>query len=178
MILYQLQCADGHQFEAWFRDSATYDTQAKAGDIECPMCGGHKVSKALMTPNVPRKGADTRAAARAEAVQDAQQTRLSKAAEAAADSAAETLAGGEGEAAEARATEVARQILRAVEKIRDHVETNYDYVGDKFADEARAIRYGDSEERGIYGEATEEESEELAEEGIEFQRLPRLPKRN
>jgi len=159
MILYQLQCADGHQFEAWFRDSATYDTQAKAGDIECPMCGGHKISKALMTPNVPRKGADTRAAARVEAVQDAQQTRLSK-------------------AAEARATEVARQILRAVEKIRDHVETNYDYVGDKFADEARAIRYGDSEERGIYGEATEEESEELAEEGIEFQRLPRLPKRN
>lgn len=74
--------------------------------------------------------------------------------------------------AEAKAHEVARRILTAVGKLRDDVEQECDYVGDQFADEARAIHYGDAEERGIYGEATDDEAHELEEEGIEFIRLP------
>ena len=52
MILYDLNCADGHAFEAWFKDSKAYDRQAKAGRIACPICGQTKVSKALMAPNI------------------------------------------------------------------------------------------------------------------------------
>ena len=56
MILFDLKCADGHVFEAWFRDGATFETQAKAGEIACPVCGDTAVAKALMTPNVARGG--------------------------------------------------------------------------------------------------------------------------
>jgi len=64
--------------------------------------------------------------------------------------------------AEAKAHDVARRILTAVGKLQDKVEEECDYVGDQFADEARAIHYGETEERGIYGETTDAEAEELA----------------
>ncbi|MFP6730539.1 MAG: DUF1178 family protein [Alphaproteobacteria bacterium] len=54
MILFDLKCAEDHVFEAWFRDSETYDTQAAAGEIECPLCGDCRITKALMAPNVAR----------------------------------------------------------------------------------------------------------------------------
>jgi len=73
---------------------------------------------------------------------------------------------------EARAREVARQILDAAGKIRNAVEENFEYVGEDFADEARAIHYGDSEDRDIYGEATEKEAAELDEEGVAIARIP------
>jgi hypothetical protein len=79
-----------------------------------------------------------------------------------------------GYAAEKRAQEVAEQVLNAAKKLREVVEENFEYVGDDFADEARAIHYGDTIERDIYGEATEKEAEELDEEGIDFTRIPKL----
>ncbi len=52
MILFDLRCANGHDFEAWFRDGATYDQQLEAGAVSCAICGDTQVSKALMTPAV------------------------------------------------------------------------------------------------------------------------------
>jgi len=57
-------------------------------------------------------------------------------------------------------------------KVREHIKDNFDYVGDKFADEARKIHRGETEERAIWGEATPEEAEQLAEEGISAAPLP------
>ena len=57
-------------------------------------------------------------------------------------------------------------------KVRKHVESNFDYVGDKFADEARAIHYGEKEEREIYGETSIHDAVELIEEGINVEPLP------
>jgi hypothetical protein len=57
-------------------------------------------------------------------------------------------------------------------KVRKHVESNFDYVGDKFADEARAIHYGEKEEREIYGETSIDDAIELIEEGINVEPLP------
>ena len=54
MILFDLKCADDHVFEAWFRDSETYDAQAASGEIACPLCGDSHIAKALMAPNVAR----------------------------------------------------------------------------------------------------------------------------
>lgn len=54
MIVYDLKCAEGHQFEAWFRDSAAYEAQVEANDVTCPICGSAKVHKALMAPNLAR----------------------------------------------------------------------------------------------------------------------------
>lgn len=79
---------------------------------------------------------------------------------------------------ERRAREVAREILQTVDKLRREVEENCDNVGDKFAEEARRIHHGETEERGIYGEATDAEAVELDDEGIEFYRLPRVERRD
>ena len=67
------------------------------------------------------------------------------------------------------------QLRRMLQQLRRHVETTCDYVGDRFAEEARRIHEGDADPRGIYGEASDEESRALAEDGIEVARLPWIP---
>ena len=61
-------------------------------------------------------------------------------------------------------------------ELRAHVEKNCDYVGPAFAEEARKIHYGETEKRNIYGEASSEEAESLKDEGVEFGRIPWLPR--
>lgn len=57
-------------------------------------------------------------------------------------------------------------------RARQHVSQNFDYVGDGFAEEARAMYYGEQEDRPIWGETTRDEREALAEEGIPALPLP------
>ncbi|WP_421787849.1 DUF1178 family protein [Hyphobacterium sp.] len=57
-------------------------------------------------------------------------------------------------------------------KVRQHISKNFDYVGDRFAREARAIHEGEKPERAIYGETTPAESKALAEEGVPCAPLP------
>ena len=61
-------------------------------------------------------------------------------------------------------------------QVRQQVEDNFDYVGDAFAKEARAIHEGKAEERGIYGEATPAEIKALVEDGVPVAALPPKPK--
>ena len=56
MILYNLKCPQNHSFEVWFKDSGTYDKQAKRKQIECPICSDTAIEKAIMAPNVLMKG--------------------------------------------------------------------------------------------------------------------------
>jgi hypothetical protein len=67
-------------------------------------------------------------------------------------------------------------VMEAMGKIRQHVKDNFDYVGDAFAKEARAIHEGASEDRGIYGEARPDEVKALREDGIGVAPLPPDPK--
>jgi hypothetical protein len=67
------------------------------------------------------------------------------------------------------------QLRTALVELRRQVETNCAYVGERFAEEARRIHYGEADPHGIYGEASAEESRELAEEGISFGRIPWIP---
>jgi hypothetical protein len=64
------------------------------------------------------------------------------------------------------------QMRAALVELRRQVETNCDYVGERFAEEARRIHHGEADPHGIYGEASADESRELAEEGISFGRIP------
>ena len=69
-----------------------------------------------------------------------------------------------------------RQVMmETMGKVRRHVEDNFDYVGDSFAAEARAIHEGKSEDRGIYGEATPAEVKKLAQDGVPVAPLPPEP---
>src|SRR3546814_12344484 len=66
MIVFDLRCAGGHVFEAWFGSSADYDDQRARNLVACPICGDASVEKALMAPNVAAKGNRTGDAAPAE----------------------------------------------------------------------------------------------------------------
>ena len=52
MIVYNLRCKNGHEFEGWFKDGATFDGQAAERKLTCPVCETHGVEKALMAPAV------------------------------------------------------------------------------------------------------------------------------
>ncbi len=69
----------------------------------------------------------------------------------------------------------AAAVRKELKELRAKVEANCDYVGGQFAEEARKIHYGETEERGIYGETSDDQAKELAEEGIPFARIPWLP---
>ena len=68
-----------------------------------------------------------------------------------------------------------QKIVQLMRELRKAVEENAEYVGDKFAEEARKIHYEETEKRGIYGETTPQDAEELIDEGIEIHPLPILP---
>tara|TARA_R110002096_G_scaffold336865_2_gene530143 strand:+ start:783 stop:1205 length:423 start_codon:yes stop_codon:yes gene_type:complete len=128
MIRYALKCASDHEFEAWFRNSATYDEQADAGLIECPVCGDTQVRKAIMAPSVAtskQRGATSQT-----------------------------------------------MMLELAGKVRAHIRDKFNYVGDKFATEARAMHDGDKPHRDIYGETTPQESKALIEDGVPCAPLP------
>ena len=65
-----------------------------------------------------------------------------------------------------------KTIASNISKIRKIVEKNFDYVGDKFTEEAKKIKYGETKDRSIYGEATLEQTKELIDEEIEIMSLP------
>jgi hypothetical protein len=67
------------------------------------------------------------------------------------------------------------EFRRGLQEMRRYIEANLEHVGPRFADEARKIHRGEAKSRGIYGEATEAESEALADDGIEVARVPWVP---
>ncbi len=68
------------------------------------------------------------------------------------------------------------QVRAVLQRLRGEVERRCEYVGDRFAVEARRIHEGESTRRGIYGEATPEQAERLAEDGIDVTQIPWLPR--
>ena len=164
MILYRLPCTKGHEFESWFKDSKTYERQEKKSLIGCAVCGNAKVSRA---PMAPRLGKGRK---KVEVEKPAAEAPTAPAPAAPTPDQQQQMA--------ALARHMPKELREALLKVRAEVEKNCEHVGDKFADEARKIHYGESDKRGIYGETSEEEAEALAEEGIEFGRLPWIPRCN
>lgn len=76
------------------------------------------------------------------------------------------------EAAASKQKEAMAMMSAAAQIIRKEIEDKCDYVGDKFAEEARAIHYGEKNERPIYGEATVKEAADLQDEGVGIAPLP------
>ena len=158
MILYRLRCSKGHEFESWFKDSKTYERQERKSLVGCAVCGDAKVTRAPMAPRLSKRG-------------------KSEPVEVTANAAAAPAAPEQQQMA-ALASKLPRELREALLKVRAEVEKNCEHVGDRFADEARKIHYGESDKRGIYGQTTEEEAAALADEGIEFGRLPWIPRGN
>ena len=148
MIVFDLRCDKGHVFEAWFKDSAAFARQKKRRQVGCAVCGSTAIDKAPMAPRIAR--------ARKGNVEDAQPKSYAN------------------DPSAARAAALTKELA----ELRTHVEENCDYVGPRFAEEARKMHYNEAKKRNIYGEASDAEASELADEGIQFSRVPWLPRRD
>ena len=71
--------------------------------------------------------------------------------------------------------EMQKKAVAEMKALSQKVRENADYVGDKFAEEARKIHFGEADARGIYGEATLDEAKSLAEDGVGFMPIPVFP---
>ncbi|MBR0991414.1 DUF1178 family protein [Bradyrhizobium japonicum] len=156
MIRYALRCDRDHDFESWFQSSSAYDSQVKRKLVTCPICGSAKVDKAIMAPRIIGKKGRGRAAPPPEPA-------AAPAPEAAPSGPTSLLMAQE------------KELRSKLKELRDHIVKNADNVGERFANEARAMHYGDKEHRPIYGEASPEEAKSLIDEGIEVSPLPTLP---
>lgn len=152
MIRYALRCERDHTFESWFQSSSAFDQQVKRKLVTCPVCDSAKIEKAIMAPRiVGKKGRASTPPAPAQAP------------EAPRPDPTPLMMAQEGE-------------LRAkLKELRDHIIKNADNVGDRFANEARKMHYGEIEHRPIYGEASPDEARTLIDEGIDVSPLPVLP---
>lgn len=167
MIHYTLRCtapahgASAHEFEGWFKDSAAFEKLLAAKMVECPACGDTGAGRALMAPAIPKKG---RSRAKPEA-----------APEQASPPVAQPAPPPLGQPS-ATAGPMPDQVRALLQRIRAEVEASCDYVGEGFADQARKMARGETETRGIYGEASDDDAEALREEGIDVARIPWVPR--
>lgn len=145
MIVYNLACEHNHPFEGWFGSPIDFESQRDRGLVECPVCGSKSVERKLHAPRINLGAA-------APAVTSS-----------AATSVAETLNHGEIDFA---------QLREAMAGLAKHVRDNSENVGERFADEARAMHYGEKPAKSIRGHADNETAKELREEGINVHPLP------
>jgi hypothetical protein len=151
MIVFDLQCSGGqHRFEGWFASSSDYAQQQERGLVTCPVCGSGEVVKAVMAP-AGAQGQPGAGAARARA------RRWRGAC---------TRGGPAAAAPKAPLPPEAVAMLRAVALAQAEAIKSSTWVGTSFAEDARAMHYGDKDAAPIHGQATPEEARDLLEEGI------------
>ena len=146
MIVFDLECREGgHRFEGWFGSSEDFQRQQDRGLVACPQCGCAEVIKAPMAPRLARKGnqAADAPATRPAATTPAMTTPPALPPQAIA-------------------------MMRAVAAMQAEALKSSHWVGERFADDARAMHYGDKNHQPIHGQATVEEARALVEEGIDI----------
>jgi len=148
MIVFDLECrAGGHRFEGWFGSSDDFAQQQERGLVTCPECGSGEVGKAVMAPSIGKKGNQAVSVGpRVHAGSKAVSTR--------------------------KLPPEAAEMIQKLATIQTEALKESKWVGENFAEDARAMHYGESEQKAIHGQATIEEAKELIEEGIEVAPLP------
>ncbi len=153
MIIFDLKCADeDHRFEGWFGSSQDYVEQQARGLLDCPVCGSKNIAKAAMAPNLGKKSNQDPASP--QPPEDRSGSRVTQVS-------SKVPVPGE-----------YRELLGKLARAQENMLANSEWVGDKFADRARDIHYGDATEKSIHGTASREEVADLADEGIAALPLP------
>lgn len=138
MIVFDLKCAGGHVFEAWFGSSGAFEDQRARRLVACPLCGNADVAKAVMAPNVGAKGNQA----------------VAKPAAAPQPSPA------------AVTPEAMKAALRSLAQAQAKALETSEWVGRTFADRARAMHAGEEAAAPIHGQSTRAEAIALVEEGV------------
>jgi hypothetical protein len=154
MIKYKLACKSiyckkENDFEAWFQNIESYETQKKSGLINCPRCGGSDVIKLLTAPSLNKLSN-----------QD-----LGNNSEKVSANIPKTNQNFEQKIDVKNIT----TLLRAIKK---KIQKNSTYVGNEFVTQARSMKLGKIEEKPIHGHGSKEEIEGLRDEGIEVVNIP------
>jgi len=160
MIVFDLLCADGHRFEGWFGSSAEFERQQGAGLLMCPQCGSASVGKAVMAPAVGRKGNQLPVTAPKSASVEPAGVGPSAA------------AGKPVPMARPALSPEAAQMMHSLAQMQAKALEQSRWVGGSFAEDARAMHYGEREHETIHGQATPEEARDLIEEGVAVMPLP------
>lgn len=151
MIVYDLSCGNGHHFEGWFGSSEEFSSQKSQGLLCCPQCGSTDVIKAPMAPSVGKKGNQScSSSTRVGADQTLSSTPMAN-------------------------MPLPPEVATAVEKLAEaqaKALRNSKWVGKQFAEQSRAMHYGEQEHEAIHGEATANEAKDLLEEGVPVSPLP------
>ncbi len=150
MISFDLECTNNHRFEGIFRDYLAFDTQLTKEMIECPVCGDVKI-KRLFTGCSIQPGGSGVSVPRPSGHSSQDGSPLQQ-------------------------VNNTPNIFQMIRIVREYVVNNFENVGKDFAERAKAIHYGIEEHKDIYGESTQEEIRELADEGIEVLPIPDLDK--
>ena len=164
MIVFDLECRPAaHRFEGWFGSSQDFARQCERGLLTCPQCGASDVIKAPMAPNLGRKGNQRDGAASLPTVPPEQSSPVSAAVPVPAPS--QPMSTG-------MMPPEAVQMLHRLAQIQAEALKDSRWVGSSFAEESRAMHYGERDTEVIHGQATLEEAQALLEEGIEVAPLP------
>jgi hypothetical protein len=173
MKVLDLHCQHGHVFEGWFGSEDDFQSQLTRGLVECPLCGDQQITKKLSAPRLNLSTAKSNATDLIAGDAHSDWAQSPKSPQNPANSGSEMQPSANVQVMQAmmRDPEFQAAYLRMARKIIASTED----VGDQFADVARKIHHGETEERAIRGQATMEQTMELLEEGIEVMPLP-LPK--
>ena len=153
MKVLDLLCDADHRFEGWFASEEDFQSQMERALVQCPMCGSAHIRKGLSAPRLNLRASSKEPAS----------ARQAKASEAAAPAPQQDVSN----RPPPTPAELQSQLQDAWLRAARHVIANTENVGERFAQEARRIHYGDAPERGIRGQASAEETAELMEEGID-----------
>lgn len=154
MKVLDLQCAYQHSFEGWFASEDDYAGQLARGLVSCPLCGDATIQKMLSAPRL-----NLRASRQQAPVPHT-------------DEPSSNAGAGAGVALGhvAPSSELQARFLSAMREVMANTED----VGERFADQARAMHHGDMDARSIRGRSSPEVALELIEEGISVLPLPPL----
>lgn len=177
MIKYALRCqstnSDGStcetHFDGWFKNADVCDVQLTEKRLACPSCKGTDVIKSLQSPHLANKAGKNRSTNAGQIAPKAMPKLEPK-------SVAPVAAVKPNAVMTPEAEEAYKNLYAMTKKLQDHVKSTCDDVGKDFAEAARKIHYGESPERGIYGQVTETDAKDLVEEGISIAPIPMLPK--
>ena len=143
MIRYQLRCENNHKFDGWFPNIVEFERQQHKDLLICPMCDTKRVDRAIMSPAIGKT-----------------KTQKKKTNDYTDQITNDTMI----PAAQAK------NILR---RIRKHIVTEFDNVGDQFVKEYRKHEKGERDDK-FYGVPSKEEVKELVEEGVDLFHLPNV----